>query len=91
MVKGIHRGEDLYQGPETHRAPDLVLVGHRGFNLRGSLKAKDLSEKGIFAGKHSQENAFLLVWGDVDSDMIPENPGVSDVVSVIDKINDGNR
>jgi len=41
------------------KAADLILVGNKGFNLKGTIKADKLSDKGIFTGKHSQDDAFL--------------------------------
>ncbi len=86
VIKRIYRREELYTGSQVSRAPDLVLLGNAGYNLRANLKATQLFGTDLFAGKHSQSNAFLLVWGDCEPGVIPEAPTVFDVVSVIDRL-----
>jgi len=60
IFKKTYRKEEIYSGPFMDMAPDLVLSGNCGFNLRASLKTDALTKKTIFTGKHTQENAFLL-------------------------------
>jgi predicted AlkP superfamily phosphohydrolase/phosphomutase len=86
VIRHIYRGEELYAGPEAHRAPDLVLLGNTGYNLRGNMKATRLLATDVFAGKHSQSDAFLLVWGDFQAGIVPETPSVSDVVPIMGKL-----
>ena len=80
VIRDIYRKEEIYSGPLLDQAPDLILVGNKGFNLKGTMKADKLSDKGIFTGKHSQDDAFLLTTNKIN---IPENPVVSDVVGLI--------
>jgi len=61
VIKSIYRKEEIYKGPFLESAPDLVLVGEKGFNLKANIKAKNLSDRGVFTGKHTQDNAFILV------------------------------
>ncbi len=83
VIKNIYRKEEIYRGPFLGDAPDLILVGHQGFNLRANIKAGKLADKTIFTGKHTQEDAFLLVKGAVDKTIISAYPGVSDVEKII--------
>jgi predicted AlkP superfamily phosphohydrolase/phosphomutase len=83
VIKRVYRGEELYRGPQAHRAPDLVLLGNAGYNLRGNMKARQVFETDVFTGKHSQADAFLLVWGDFEPGVVPETPAVSDVVHIV--------
>lgn len=84
VIQRVYRKEALYAGSQVHRAPDLVLLGHSGYNLRGNWKAKEPFGRDIFAGKHSQADAFLLVWGTGAEQITPDAPSVVDVVSVMD-------
>jgi predicted AlkP superfamily phosphohydrolase/phosphomutase len=86
VVKSIHRGEEIYHGLYMDQAPDLVLLGNKGLNLRANIKAKQLTDKGIFTGKHSQGDAFLVVKGSENCDILPEAPNVSDIVSIKHKL-----
>jgi len=85
VVRDIYRKERLYSGPYLGNAPDLVLVGAEGFNLKANVKAHQLTDKGIFSGKHTQDTAFLLVKGLIDKTIVPDVPVVSNVRGMIEK------
>jgi len=84
--KKVYRRDEIYRGPFINHAPDLVLLGEAGFNLKANIKAKNLWEKDIFTGKHTQPDAFLLVKGMFNKNIVPDSPCVTDVVEVIDRI-----
>jgi hypothetical protein len=63
-----------------------VLLGEAGYNLRGNMKAAQMFGTDLFAGKHSQADAFLLVGGDVEAGTVPEEPSVCDVVGIVDQL-----
>jgi len=86
VIKKIYRRNEIYRGPFINQAPDLVLLADTGFNLKANIKAKSLWEKNIFTGKHTQPDAFLLVKGMFNKDIVPESPCVTDVIDVIDRI-----
>jgi len=84
VIKRAYRRDELYHGPFTERAPDLVLLGEQGYNLRGSWKAQESFGTDVFTGKHSQADAFLLTYGRGAEATTPEAPTVFDVVDVMD-------
>lgn len=86
VIKKIYRRDEIYRGPFINQAPDLVLLGEAGFNLKANIKAKRLWEKDIFTGKHTQPDAFLLIKGMFNKNIVPHSPCVTDVVEVIDRI-----
>jgi predicted AlkP superfamily phosphohydrolase/phosphomutase len=86
VIKNVFRAEELYEGPEAPHAPHLVLLGNSGYNLRGNMKATQLVGTDLFAGKHSQHDAFLLVWGASERGTVPEAPSVTDVVNILDTL-----
>ena len=61
VIKHIFRKQDIYAGAYLGDGPDLVLVAEKGFNLKGSMAAEELTGKGPFTGKHTYEDAFLLI------------------------------
>ena len=63
VVKEIHRREELYSGPLLASAPDLVLVPHRGFDLKGAIGKGVLSNREIFTGMHTHDDAVLYIRG----------------------------
>jgi predicted AlkP superfamily phosphohydrolase/phosphomutase len=85
VVRDIYRRGELYTGPCAESAPDMVLVGAEGFNLRASVKATKLHDKGIFTGKHTQDTAFLLIRGLSNRAIVPEIPAISDIRAIVEK------
>jgi len=86
VIRRIFRKEEIYIGPLIDRAPDLVLVPNEGFNLKAGINAREFYGKGIFTGKHTQHDAFLLVKSPCTGDVVPDNPSVFDIVSIINKL-----
>lgn len=62
--------EEAFSGPESARAPDLVLVTRRGFDPKGSLKTRETEGSGGFTGMHTPDDAFV-VWAGHPA---PESP-----------------
>ncbi|MBW2973156.1 alkaline phosphatase family protein [Candidatus Woesearchaeota archaeon] len=87
IIKSIHKKDEIYQGPVAEQGPDLVLLSNKGFNLKGSIAKSIVFDKDVFTGKHTQDDAFLLVKTAKDI-KIPEKPKVSDVVSIMNQIED---
>ena len=85
VIKRICRKEQVYQGPHLDHAPDLILLENKGFDLKSSLKATKLAGRGVFTGKHSQDDAFLLI-NKSSPDIIPDSLSVSDVVGVMNRL-----
>ena len=88
VISRIYRREEIYKGPYLGQAPDLVFLSNKGFNLKASMKAKQLWSKGIFTGKHTYSDAFLLVRdpSGKNKEVLPDKPCVFDVVRIMDKI-----
>ncbi|MFQ5867801.1 MAG: alkaline phosphatase family protein, partial [bacterium] len=86
VIKEIYRKEKIYSGPFLEQAPDLILVGNQGFNLKANIKADKLTDKSIFTGKHTQWDAFLIVNRKVDINIILEEFSVFDFVSIMNKL-----
>jgi predicted AlkP superfamily phosphohydrolase/phosphomutase len=61
IVRNAYEREEIFKGPFVELAPDLILVANKGFNLKADIKAGQLYEKNIFTGKHTQDDAFLLI------------------------------
>jgi predicted AlkP superfamily phosphohydrolase/phosphomutase len=89
VVKSIYRKEELYSGPHLDKAPDIVLVGAKGFNLKAAINARNEYSKGIFTGKHTQHDAFLFLNKDNSAGIVPDDPSVFDVSAILDKIHGG--
>ena len=81
VIRSIYQKEEIYSGPFLDRAPDLTLVGNKGFNLKARLSYNNLFDKGLFEGKHTQDDAFLLVKNCISE--IKEKPSVFDIYSLV--------
>jgi len=86
VIKHVYRKEEIYKGPYFDHAPDLVLIGNKGFNLKAAINAENICSKGIFTGKHTQDDAFLLVNKKCSDEIIPDNVNVSDVIRIMDQL-----
>ena len=61
VIRRVYRKEELFQGPFLTSAPDLVLLGEPGTNLKGATnKTEVFDTKGPFTGMHTQDDAFFL-------------------------------
>jgi predicted AlkP superfamily phosphohydrolase/phosphomutase len=85
VIRDVYRKEQIYSGRCLENAPDLILVGTEGFNLKASVKADKLADKAIFTGKHTQDTAFLIVKGLPDSTIVPDAPIVWDIKTIAEK------
>jgi predicted AlkP superfamily phosphohydrolase/phosphomutase len=83
VFEGIYRREKIYDGACAEAGPEMVLVGAKGFNLKASLRTNETTGKGIFTGKHTQHDAFLLVRDNNRICSPPEKPSVSDIKNLV--------
>ncbi len=86
VIRHVYKKEEIYRGSYFDQAPDLVLVGNKGFNLKAAINSENTFSKGIFTGKHTHDDAFLLVNKKCGTDIIPENVNVSDVVGIMERL-----
>ncbi len=82
VIDRIYRKEEIYKGVSVDRAPSLVLMPNAGFDLKANMKTDKLWDKSVFTGKHTQNDAFLLVKGCCTS-AIPGKVNVSNVMNMI--------
>jgi predicted AlkP superfamily phosphohydrolase/phosphomutase len=60
IIDEISLGKDVYHGAHTDTAPDIVLVGASGFDLKGNIKSEESYRKNdVFSGKHTYHDAFF--------------------------------
>ena len=78
VITHIFEREQIYQGPRTNLAPDLVLLSEPGFDLKGTTKGDEVFVDTHFQGMHTWDDAF--VWTHLP---IPDSPEISDLAKVI--------
>jgi len=73
VIDKIFEKEEIYHGPHTRMAPDLVCLPKDGYDLKGSLEKKEIFGYNIFKGMHTWHDAFCI---------IPENISFSQKPSI---------
>lgn len=59
VVRHVHLGRDLYHGPQSLLAPDLVLVPEPGFDLKGKFGRTELFGRFGRQGMHAADDVFF--------------------------------
>ena len=81
VVKEVHHGQDVFRGPESGNAPDLVVTPKEGFSLKTGLFKEALYEEDSLSGTHTEDDAFLYLRGLSRGDL-PDDPCIEDSIHV---------
>ncbi len=60
VIQHVFERDEIYTGPETRNAPDLIPVGHHGYDLKDSVKERELFGRTDLTGMHTWDDAFFL-------------------------------
>lgn len=85
VISRIYRKEELFTGPLVDKAPDLVLWGAKGYDLKASITSDEIFSKGPFTGMHTYNDAFLYMRG---LDSLNSKPHIRDIAPTILKLLD---
>lgn len=79
VVRKVFNAKDIYSGPLVSKGPDLVVLAERGFDMKGSVKKKEIFGRtpGL-QGMHTWDDAFFLAKNDFGADL-----SISDVAEII--------
>ena len=61
VIQKVFLKEDLYEGPLMDQAPDLLLLPHWGYDLKGSLAKKELTGNTLFTGMHTRDDSTFII------------------------------
>jgi predicted AlkP superfamily phosphohydrolase/phosphomutase len=61
VIDKIWRKDELYSGLYLPQGPDLVLLPHRGFDLKGTIIQKSIYGRSVLTGMHTQDDAVFFV------------------------------
>ena len=61
VIDKIFEKEEIYHGPHTHLAPDLLCLPKDGYDLKGTLEKKEIFGQNIFTGMHTWHDAFCIL------------------------------
>jgi len=80
FISSISRKEDIFQGPLVDRAPDLVLEGISGYDLRSELDQDSVFGEGRHEGVTTGHDAFFSMKG---LDTLKSKPRIIDLFPTI--------
>lgn len=59
VIRHVFKSEEIYDGKYTSRGPDLVVVSEPGFDLKGSIRKKEVFGRSHLQGMHTWDDAFF--------------------------------
>jgi predicted AlkP superfamily phosphohydrolase/phosphomutase len=78
VVRRVFFADDVYAGPQAAKGPDLIVVGEPGFDMKGSVKKKEIFGRSGLQGMHTWDDAFFWAADDLGDDL-----HIADVAPVI--------
>jgi len=64
IIRDIFDTESIYSGPFVAQAPDLIALSQPGFDMKGSIKKKEIFGRSNLQGMHTWDDAFF--WSQED-------------------------
>jgi predicted AlkP superfamily phosphohydrolase/phosphomutase len=79
-VRRVFDAADVYSGPYADQGPDLLVLSEYGFDLKGSVKKKEVFGRSDLQGMHTWDDAFFLAAEDHGP-----NLAISDLAEILMK------
>lgn len=73
VVRKVFFAEDVYSGPLAGKGPDLIVVGEPGFDMKGSVKKREIFGRSGLQGMHTWDDAFCWASEDLGEDLAIED------------------
>ncbi len=61
VLRKVYRRAEVYSGKYAEMGPDIVAQSNYGFDLKGSVKSKEIFGNSILTGMHTQDDAFVVL------------------------------
>ena len=68
VVERVFMGEELYSGPWVNMGPDLVVLSRYGYDMKGSVKEREVFGRTDLQGMHTWDNAFFFSQEEIEKD-----------------------
>jgi predicted AlkP superfamily phosphohydrolase/phosphomutase len=78
VVRCVFDTEDVYSGPYLSEGPDLIVLSEYGFDMKGSVKKKEMFGRTNLQGMHTWDDAFFWAKKEQDKDL-----SISDLAEII--------
>lgn len=59
IIRETFDTEAIYSGPYVSQGPDLIALSHPGFDIKGSIKKKEIFGRSNLQGMHTWDDAFF--------------------------------
>ena len=73
VVRHVFDAEEIYFGPYLNEGPDLIVLAKRGFDMKGSVKKKEVFGRTKLQGMHTWDDAFFWSKKEQDQDLAISN------------------
>jgi predicted AlkP superfamily phosphohydrolase/phosphomutase len=60
IANRIYFKEELYSGPHVTQGPDLIVLAHHGYDLKGKVMSANVFGRTNLVGMHTQDDAFFF-------------------------------
>ncbi|HNT00944.1 MAG TPA: alkaline phosphatase family protein [Candidatus Saccharicenans sp.] len=80
VIRQVFKSEEIYKGKYSSLGPDLIVLSEPGFDLKGSIRKKEIFGRSYLQGMHTWDDAFF--WAAED---YGPNLAIQDIASLIMK------
>jgi predicted AlkP superfamily phosphohydrolase/phosphomutase len=78
VVRDVFDTVEIYSGPHVASGPDLIVLSEYGFDMKGSVKKKEIFGRSNLQGMHTWDDAFF--WANSEKG---EDLSISDLSGII--------
>jgi len=78
VVRKVFDSEQVYSGPYAGKGPDLIVLSEYGFDMKGSIKKKEIFGRTDLQGMHTWDDAFF--WANTDCGQDLAISGLSKII-----------
>ena len=78
VVRCVFDAEEVYSGPYVSRGPDLIVLSECGFDMKGSVKKKEVFGRSNLQGMHTWDDAFFWAKKEQNQDL-----SISDLAEIV--------
>jgi predicted AlkP superfamily phosphohydrolase/phosphomutase len=70
VIRQVFDAAAVYTGPQSAAGPDLIVLSEPGFDLKGSVKKREVFGRTDLEGMHTWDDAFLWSESKVADDLM---------------------
>lgn len=78
VIRKVYDTKDIYSGPFCSQGPDLIVLSEYGYDMKGSIKKKDIFGRSNLQGMHTWDDAFFWSSHQVNFDL-----SISDLAPIL--------